>query len=125
MKKWLWLLIISTFGFCATGVFAGDQGAVSEAKMASASQPMPVPQGDPSQVPVAVAPAAVKAPINFGDYRSSTLTTKAWGALAQNDIESVLAYTNKCIELYAAQANKMQAGLKDYASGTNDEIFKY
>jgi tetratricopeptide (TPR) repeat protein len=67
----------------------------------------------------------VKAPINFGDYRSSTLVTKAWQALSQNDIESVLAYTNKCISLYAAAAKKMQAGLKDYATGSNDDIFKY
>ena len=127
MKKWLGLLIIATFGFCAMNVFADDQGAVSAAKMASESQPVPVPQGDAAQAPAAaVAPAVgVKAPINFGDYRSSTLTTKAWAALAQNDIESVLAYTNKCISLYAAQASKMQAGLKDYATGSNDEIFKY
>lgn len=127
MKKWLGLLIVATFGLCAMDVFADDQGAVSAAKMASESQPVPVPQGDSAQAPAAmVGPAAgVKAPINFGDYRSSTLTTKAWAALAQNDIESVLAYTNKCISLYAAQAAKMQAGLKDYASGSNDEIFKY
>ena len=45
--------------------------------------------------------------------------------MAQNDIESVLAYTNKCISLYAAQAKKMQASLKDYATGSNDDIFKY
>ena len=84
------------------------------------------PKGMLIRQPAIAAPAAgVKAPINFGDYRSSTLTTKAWAALAQNDIESVLAYTNKCISLYAAQASKMQAGLKDYASGSNDEIFKY
>ena len=80
------------------------------------SQPVPVPQGDADQRTGMAAPVAgVKAPINFGDFRSSTLTTKAWAALAQNDIESVLAYTNKCISLYAAQASKMQAGLKDYA----------
>ncbi len=127
MKKWLGLLVVATFGFCAMNVFADDQGAVSAAKMASESQPVPVSQGDSAQAPAAVgAPAAgVKAPINFGDYRSVTLAIKAWGALAQNDIESVLAYTNKCISLYAAQASKMQAGLKDYASGSNDEIFKY
>jgi len=126
MKKWLGLLIIATFGLCAMDVFAEDQGAVSAAKMASESQPVPVPQQDAAQAPAAMAaPAAgVKLPINFGDYRSSTLTTKAWAALAQNDIESVLAYTNKCISLYAVQASKMQASLKDYASGTNDEIFK-
>ena len=127
MKKWLGFLIIATFGICAMDVFADDQGAVSAAKMASETQPVPVPQADADQAPVAaVTPqAGVKAPISFGDYRSSTLVTKAWTALAQNDIESVLAYTNKCISLYAAQASKMQAGLKDYATGSNDEIFKF
>ena len=62
---------------------------------------------------------------NFGDYRSSTLTGKAWEALAKNDIESVLAYTNKCIELYAETARKMQADLKAYPTGANEEVFKY
>src|ERR1700733_3920502 len=109
MKKWLGVLIVAIFGFSAMSVFADDQGAVSAAKMAAESQPVPVPQGDADQASAsATAPAvAVKAPINFGDYRSSTLTTKAWGALAQNDIESVLAYTNKCISLYAAKASEM------------------
>ena len=49
MKKWLGLLIIATFGFCAMDVFADDQGAVSAAKMASESQPMPAPQGNSVQ----------------------------------------------------------------------------
>ena len=35
MKKWLGLLIISIFGFCAMDVFADDQAAVSAAKMAA------------------------------------------------------------------------------------------
>jgi tetratricopeptide (TPR) repeat protein len=127
MKKWLGLLVVATFGFSAMPVFADDQGAVSAAKMAAEAQPVPVPQGDADQTAApAVSPTVgVKEPINFGDYRSTTLTTKAWAALAQNDIESVLAYTNKCISLYGAQASKMQAGLTDYASGSNDEIFKY
>ncbi len=126
MRKWLGLIIAATCGLCAVHAYAEDQGAVSAAKMASESEPVPVPQGDSADMPAqANAPAAgVKAPINFGDYRSSTLTTKAWGALAQNDIESVLAYTNKCISLYGAQAAKMQAGLKDYVTGSNDDIFK-
>ncbi len=62
---------------------------------------------------------------NFGDYRSVTLITKAWGSLAENDLEAVLAYTNKCIELYAEQGQKMQASLTEYPTGTNDEIFSY
>jgi tetratricopeptide (TPR) repeat protein len=127
MKKRLGLLFVAIFGFLAVNAFAEDQAAVSAAKMAAESQPAPVPQGDADQASSApAAPAGnMKAPINFGDYRSTTLTTKAWNALARNDIESVLAYTNKCISLYAPQAAKMQAGMKDYATGSNDNIFKY
>ena len=62
---------------------------------------------------------------NYGDYRSTTLITKAWEALANKDLEAVLAYTNKCAELYLNQAAKMQASLTEYASGTNEEIFAY
>jgi hypothetical protein len=62
---------------------------------------------------------------NFGDFRSETLATKAWGALAEDDIEAVLAYTNKCLELYAEQAKKMQASLKGYAEGPDQQIFSY
>ena len=62
---------------------------------------------------------------NFGDFRSETLATKAWGALAEGDIEAVLAYTNKCLELYTEQAAGMQKSLTGYASGSNDEIFSY
>ncbi len=114
---------MAIFGFCAMNAFAaGNQGSVSEA----ASESMTIPQGDADQAPQEVnAPAAqVKAPINFGDFKSATLVKKAWEALAQNDIEAVLAYTNKCISLYATPASKMQAGLKDYATGSNDNIFK-
>src|SRR3989338_3180712 len=57
---------------------------------------------------------AVSMGYDFGDYRSVTLASKAWAALEKSDIEGVLAYTNKCIELYGEQAKKMQAGLKDY-----------
>ena len=62
---------------------------------------------------------------NFGDFRSVTLTGKAWEALDKADIEAVLAYTNKCLELYGEKAKKMQASLTDYATGKNEEIFKY
>jgi tetratricopeptide (TPR) repeat protein len=66
-------------------------------------------------------PAA--AAYNFGDFRSETLVGKAWEALAQDDIEAVLAYTNKCLELYAEQAKKMQGSVTDYVKGTNDDVF--
>ena len=80
-------------------------------------------QAQDKAAPAVPAPTAKK-PVNFGDYKSVTLATKAWAALDANDIESVLAYTNKCIEMYGETAKKMQAGMKDYATGSNDEIFK-
>ena len=39
----------------------------------------------------------VKTPISYGDYRSITLASKAWGALERNDAEAALNYANKCI----------------------------
>lgn len=62
---------------------------------------------------------------NFGDHRSSTLTTKAWQSLSLKDTQGVLDYTNKCVEMYSADAVKMQASLKDYPAGTPQEIFAY
>jgi len=62
---------------------------------------------------------------NFGDYRSVTLATKGWEALEAEDLEAVLAYTNKCIELYEDPAKKMQESLFDYPAGTDEEIFSY
>ena len=62
---------------------------------------------------------------NFGDFRSETLVSKAWDALKNNDIEAVLAYTNKCIELYGGQAKDMQDSLKDFPAGSRDDIFGY
>ncbi len=62
---------------------------------------------------------------NFGDYRSVTLATKAWEALDKGDIEGVLAYTNKCLELYSEQAKKMQASLTDFATGEKEKVFSY
>jgi tetratricopeptide (TPR) repeat protein len=60
---------------------------------------------------------------NFGDFRSETLVGKAWTALNENNIEAVLAYTNKCIELYGAKAKEMQESLKDYVTESKDKVF--
>ncbi len=62
---------------------------------------------------------------DFGDNRSVTLVTKAWQALGANDLEAVLAYTNRCIELYSGEAQKMQSSLTTYPTGSNAEIFSY
>ncbi|MBF0522143.1 MAG: tetratricopeptide repeat protein [Candidatus Omnitrophica bacterium] len=68
---------------------------------------------------------------DFGDYKSATLVSKAWAALAAKDLDGVLAYTNKCIELYAEKAQAMQVELKDYAvytvgdDASKDKVFSY
>ncbi|HPO91178.1 MAG TPA: hypothetical protein P5270_02180 [Victivallales bacterium] len=52
---------------------------------------------------------------DYGDHSSSTLTTKAWNAMAQQQYDDALAYIAKCEELYGAEAKKMQASLTNYA----------
>ena len=69
-------------------------------------------------------PALVHA-YEFGDRTSATLAGKAWEALGKDDIEAVLAYTNKCLELYGEAAKKMQSSLTDYQTGKKEDIFKY
>ncbi|MDP8212887.1 MAG: tetratricopeptide repeat protein [Candidatus Zapsychrus exili] len=61
---------------------------------------------------------------NFGDFGSATLVNKAWQAHSQGDVEGVLAYTNKCLELYAEQAQQMQSELDSYVEGSNEKIFE-
>ena len=83
----------------------------------------------PVVAPVVQAPAVPAAPVaagyTFGDYRSSTLTTKAWESLAQKNTDAVVVYTKKCIDMYAPQAVKMQSELKDYPTGDPQKIFSY
>ncbi len=126
MKK---LLLVMCLVVGITTLAFAEDGAQNVAPAGVQAQAAVVPNVAPAaQVqPQTQAQAAVpKAQAyNFGDYRSTTLATKAWDALEKNDIEAVLAYTNKCIELYGEQARKMQADLKDYPTGSNDDIFKY
>ncbi|XHR27261.1 MAG: beta-glucanase precursor [Chthoniobacteraceae bacterium] len=59
-------------------------------------------------------PAASGSPsaqLNFGDFSSSTLTTKAWQALDGKRYEEVAGYTGKCIEMFKAKAVEMQKAL--------------
>ena len=60
---------------------------------------------------------------DFGDYKSMTLTTKAWGALNKMDHQGVELYTKKCLELYEAEAKKQQAELKNFAPA--EDVSKY
>ena len=54
------------------------------------------------------------ATIDYGDFRSETLTTRAWNSLEQGDYAAMLGYTNKVIELYAAEAKRMNAEMRAF-----------
>lgn len=60
----------------------------------------------------AVSRPAPAAP-DFDDLKSETLTARAWKALGSQNLDDALACTAKCIELYAAEAKKMQEALKE------------
>jgi tetratricopeptide (TPR) repeat protein len=55
---------------------------------------------------------------NYEDYRSVTLTEKAWKALSAGDYKGVELYTKKVIYLYGEKAVEMQAQLKECAKGS-------
>ncbi len=76
-------------------------------------------------IPGAGAGAAAAPSYKFGDFRSSTLATKAWQALTDKNLEAVLVYTNKCVELYGAAAAKMQADLKEFPAGDDQKVFSF
>ncbi len=59
---------------------------------------------------------------SYGDYKSATLVAKAWEAFNKNDMGATFAFTNKCVEMYEAEAKKMQSQLKDFPQGGKDEI---
>lgn len=118
MKKFGMLLLSFVF-LNGVNVFAASDKAPAKTPAPAAKAAAPAAN--------AKAPEAAKsAPqaVNFGDFRSSTITTKAWEALEKNDIEAVLAYTNKNLELYGEAARKMQSELKEYPTGPKEEIFK-
>ena len=50
--------------------------------------------------------------VDYGDYSSETLTTRAWDALGAGEYLNAIKYTEKCAELYEAEAREMQATLK-------------
>ena len=58
--------------------------------------------------PAAAAPAAK---LDFGDFSSSAITSKAWGTLEAKDYDSTLGYTGKCIEMFKDKAVEMQKAL--------------
>ena len=55
---------------------------------------------------------------DYEDYRSVTLTVKAWQALSRNDFKGVDLYTKKCIYLFGDKAGEMQSSLRDFAKSS-------
>lgn len=87
-----------------------------------------------AQTPATKEPAAMAsgqaAAVDFGDFTSETLTTKAWSAMDRGDYDTAVIYTDKCIELYKDEALKMQAEIHMQRQNdnvkrkpTNQEIF--
>ena len=56
-------------------------------------------------------PAPSPSTLDFGDFSSSAITTKAWGALEAKNYYDAIAYTNKCIEMFKGKAVEMQKAL--------------
>lgn len=54
--------------------------------------------------------------VDFGDYTSEFLTTRAWEMLASSEFEKALIYSQKCIELYENEARKQQDSLSQFAA---------
>lgn len=60
---------------------------------------------------------------DFGDQSSGFLTTKSWEALGKKDWEAVLRYTQKCIDLYKAEAKKQQRSLNAFPPQDKQSAF--
>ena len=58
--------------------------------------------------------------IDYGDYTTTSLVSKAWQAIEKKDYEAVRALAKKCIDLYADKAKEMQLELNDYPKGDFD-----
>lgn len=55
---------------------------------------------------------AASGELDYGDFTSQTLTTKAWDAFNAGDYMTAIKYTDKTAEMYEAQALEMQETLK-------------
>lgn len=67
--------------------------------------------------------STIGTPYDYGDYTSSTLTTKAWQGLGKKDYKGVELYVNKSIQLYEEEALEQQGQLDDFAS--KEEAFDF
>lgn len=61
--------------------------------------------------------------IDYEDYAPETLTNKAWQSYNEKHYGKTEFYAEKCIQLYAEQAKKMQQQLKEFPS--KEKAFDY
>ena len=52
--------------------------------------------------------------LDFGDFRSETLTAKAWKAFKAKDYPELFAYVDKNVELYGEEGRRINAELTDF-----------
>lgn len=78
-------------------------------------------------LPAALGEESASAPkLDFGDFSSSAITSKAWGALEAKNYEAAKAYAAKCQEMYKAKAVEMQKSLTAPVPTTDKEkVFSY
>lgn len=93
----------------AIGLFMISSGARAAETAAPATPP--------------AAPAAPAAALDFGNFSSEAITSKAWEALNAKNYTNAKAYAQKCIDMFGTQAVEMQKGLSAAAT-VKEEVFK-
>ncbi|MBI3323763.1 MAG: tetratricopeptide repeat protein [Candidatus Omnitrophica bacterium] len=106
MERWQWISAVAVMGGLATAMPARAESTTSQATSVTTSQN-----------------AAASKEIDYGNFTSETLTTKAWEALGRGDHAAVAAYTKKCIELYEAKATDMARAMTGFAP--KEKAFDY
>ena len=78
--------------------------------------------GCSSTKPMDQSASAASAALDFGDYTSETITSRAWKAMDTGRYQNAVKYAEKCIEMFKAEAKKMQASLTEKPS---ENVFDY
>ena len=68
-------------------------------------------------------PVAPAAALDFGNFSSETLTSKAWAGLNAKNYVTAKGYAQKCIDMYKDKAVEMQKALSAPAT-VKEEVFK-
>jgi len=61
---------------------------------------------------------------DFSDTSSWNLTVSAWEHLAEKDYEGVMAYAEKCLELYEEKAREMAKEMRTFASLGHEDDYE-